>query len=67
MASDVIQVLMSEVLADDLERWLASRGLLLVRTPFLDDSDGEGLSTYTVVPSDEALRAAGMKIPEGES
>lgn len=47
--SDVINVLMLDVLRPDLEAWLASRNLMLGRLP--DDAvEANSLPTYVVTP-----------------
>jgi len=54
----VMQVLLHEVLKDDFEAWLNGRGLVLQRTPFLDDDDDtEGvLPTYLVTPHPDRMK-----------
>lgn len=58
----LIDVVMHEVLREDFEAWLNSRGLILRRTPVFDESPE--LPTYNVAPSRalwEAHRAMGTK------
>lgn len=54
--SSAIQVVMIDVLQPAFEQWLATRGLLLQRTPFLDDEDGgDVLPTYLVTPHPDQM------------
>ena len=55
---EVMQVLMHGILRPDFEAWLSSRGLVLQRTPFLDDDeDTEGvLPTYLVTPHPDRMK-----------
>lgn len=58
-APQIVQVLMHEVLLDDFLAWLASRGLELQRTPFLDEGD---LPVYTVTPGEALWRLAQQEV-----
>ena len=50
----IMQVLMHEVLREDFRAWLSGRGLVLQRTPFLDEDPD--LPVYNVAPSPERMR-----------
>jgi hypothetical protein len=60
---EVMQVLMHGVLKKDFETWLTSRGLVLQRTPFLDDDEDpdDVLPTYLVTPHPDRMK--GWKAP----
>ena len=53
-----MQVVMHAALREDFERWLNARGLLLNRTPFLDDEeDTDGVfPTYLVTPHPDRMK-----------
>jgi hypothetical protein len=62
--SDVFQVVMPGVMREGLERWLAERGLYMVRSPEVESLDD--LPTYLVGISEpgESRFASGGVIPE---
>lgn len=49
----LMDVTMHEVLKEPFEAWLRSRGLVLQRTPFLDENPN--MPTYNVGPSEELI------------
>ena len=62
---ETVQVLMQNFLLVEFQGWLATRGWVCVRTPWLDDAPekDDPIPTYLTAPTEETFRSATQPSP----